>query len=93
MSLISNLFSLQMNTRRASDAEFGMMRTSSQIINRACQPIGSPSFGMNNLSQLHQQEKNDIVRLQTLSLMRKISNAMAESAKERLKEKNLDYYA
>ena len=87
MSMVSNLFSLQLNTGRSSNAEFGIMKTSNNITNRAMK-AGSLSFGSNNLKTIHEQEKNDMAKLHTMNLMRTISQAMAESA-----EKKLDYYA
>ena len=86
MSLVSNLTSMIMNTRMASDAEFGIMNTSNRIMNRVAQ-AGNIGFGA-NLKQIHDQENKDMLHLQNLNLMRKIAEAREEADKKRL-----DYYA
>lgn len=93
MSLVTNLGSMLLNTRRASNAEFGMMQTSNRMINRIGQIGANPSFGMSNIKMLHEQEKDDMTRLQTLNLMRRLSRSMAEAAEKRIKAEKLDYYA
>jgi|GEM_PF-2937117 len=86
MSLAANMFAVQLNTRRASDAEFGMFQTADRMRNRVRQAGNSPSFGMNNLNQIRQQENRDLANMLTFGLMRRISQSMAESAKKMAKE-------
>lgn len=86
MSLGINLFSQQLNARRASDSEFGMQSTTNKMFNQIGQIGRSPGFGMNNLKQLHEQDKNNQTQMLNLSLLRKISLAMQESAENRAKE-------
>ena len=95
MSFVSNVMALSLNKRRASNAEFGRMKTTNRMMNRIRQAGNSPSFGANNLNQMHEQEKNDMSKLHTFNLMRMISNARAETAEKMAKEnaKSFDYLA
>ncbi len=88
MSLVSGLGSMLMNTRIASDSEFGMMNTTNRMMSRVAQAGNTPGFGSDGLRAMHEQEKNDMANLQMMNLMRKIANSRAESDKKRL-----DYYA
>ncbi len=78
-----NLFTQSMNTRRASNADFEMQTTANSMLNGVRQ-AGKLSFGHNNLQSLQEAENANIAKMQTLSLIRKISTAMAESAGRRL---------
>ncbi len=79
MSLVSSFMGLQLNSLRASDSEFGMLKSSERMFNRVSTAGANPSFGRANLGLLHARENNDIANMQQLSLLRKISMAMAES--------------
>lgn len=95
MSLISSLMSLQLNRRRSMDAEYGMLNTSNRMYERIGQIGNSPNFGMNSLRQLQEQEKRDLAGMHRFSLMRKLSNVMAESAKKMVDRniKSFDFFA
>lgn len=88
MSLVSCVFAQMYNTRRQSDAEMGMSMTANRMMNRV-RNAGNLGFGMGSLRLMHEQEKNDMARLQMLSLQRSASQAMSESfgkmAKENIK--------
>ncbi|HSA06325.1 MAG TPA: hypothetical protein P5556_04025 [Candidatus Gastranaerophilales bacterium] len=82
MSLVSNFTSLLTNTQRISNSEAGMFKTSNRMMNRVAQ-AGNPNV---SLTQLHNQEKQDMFRLMNFDLFRKIAIARAESAEKLLKE-------
>ena len=95
MSITSLTFGLLSNTRRASDAEFGMMRSAHQIT-QGVQQASNPSFSGNQLKALHDRENNLMTKFHMSNLFRTIANARAESAQKLLKEnikKSFNYMA
>jgi hypothetical protein len=78
MSLVTSLFTSLYNTQRQSDSEMGMSMTANRMMNRV-QNAGNIGFGSKAMWKMHQQENNDMARLQMLRLQRLESQAMADS--------------
>ena len=97
MSLASLTFGLFSNTRRASNAEFGMMRSARQIT-QGVRQAGNPNlnFSGNQLKALHDRENNLMAKFHMNNLFRTIANARAESMDKLVKEnikKSFNYMA